>query len=134
MEGTAAFNLFDACPEVPSLFLFPERGFEETGVSLVDDVEAGMKGRPELEPLAMAMSLSTTTVGSGIAGEGMGVKGREAEWQRSEDGGGETHGVDGQGEGGKERGVAGHDGAGEGGREGGREAGRIVGHEGAGER
>ena len=115
MGGTAAFNLFDARLEVSSLFLFPERGFEETGASLGDDVEAGMKGGSELEPLAMTMSLSTTAVGSDIAREGLGVTGREAKWRRCEDGGGERRGVNGRGEGGEERGVAGHDGAGEGG-------------------
>lgn len=161
MGGTATFNLFDARLEVSSLFLFPERGSEETGASLVDDVEAGMKGRSELEPsaafnlfdtrlevsspflfpergleetsaslvddaeaggselepLGPTMSLSTTAVGSDIAREGLGVTGREAKW-RCEDGGGERRGVNGRGVGGEERGVAGHDEAGEGGREG----------------
>jgi hypothetical protein len=81
VEGRAAFNLFDARPEVPSLFLFPEGGFEETGVSLVDDSEAEIKGGPEVEPSAIAMSLLTTAAGSGIAGEGMEVTGGEAEWR-----------------------------------------------------
>jgi len=135
MGGPAAFNLFDARPEAPSLFLFPERGFG-TGVVLVDDVGAGMKGGPELEPLAMPMSLSTTAVGDGIAKEGMGVTGREAKSRRCEDGDGERRGVNGRGEGGEERGVPGHDGAGEGGREGGREGregGRMGEFEGASE-
>ena len=105
-EGTAAFLLFDARPEVPSLFLFPLWGrggdggcgggeFEEGGISFIDGVEAGMG------MLAMTMSLP-------VAG-----------------GGGET----GRGEGGKERREAGHDGAGEGGREGA----EIEGYEGASE-
>ena len=61
-EGAATFLLFDARPEVPSLFLFPLRGrggdggcrgreFEEGGISFVDGVEAGMG------TLAMSMSL-----------------------------------------------------------------------------
>ena len=87
-EGTAAFLLFDARPEVPSLFLFPLCGgggeFEEGGISFVDGVEAGMG------TLAMTMSLPVAGVGGGT----------------------------GRGEGGKERREAGHDGAGEGGREG----------------
>ena len=81
VEGSAAFNLFDACPEVPPLFLFAEGGFEETGISLVDDIEAEMKGGPEVEPLAIAMSLLTTAAGSGISGEGMEVTGGVAEWR-----------------------------------------------------
>lgn len=105
-EGTAAFLLFDARPEVPSLFLFPLRGrggdrgcggreFEEGGISFVDGVEAGM------ETLAITISLPVAGVG----------------------------GKTGRGEGDKERREAGHDGAGEGGQEGA----EIEGYEGASE-
>ena len=81
VEGRAAFNLFDARPEVPSLFLFPEGEFEESSVSSMDVIEAEMKGGSEVEPSAIAMSLLTTAAGSGIAGEGMEVTGGEAEWR-----------------------------------------------------
>jgi hypothetical protein len=65
--GGATLVLFDARPEVPSVFLFPVGGgsrgggFEE---GATDDVEAGIMGT-----LSMAMSLPPTAVGSGIAGE-----------------------------------------------------------------
>ena len=91
MRGMATFNLFDACLEVSSPFLFPERGLEETSALLVDDTEAGGS---ELEPLGPTMSLSTTAVGSDIAREGLGVTGQEAKW-RCEDGGGKRHRVNG---------------------------------------
>jgi hypothetical protein len=59
--------LFDARPEVPSVFLFPVGGGSRGGgyeEGVTDDVEAGIMGT-----LPMAMSLPPTAVGSGIAGE-----------------------------------------------------------------
>lgn len=116
--GGALFVLFEARLHIPSLFLFPVRrrdgegGVEGGSASFIDDAEAGVV-------LAMAILFSATAVGSGIAGERMGeAKGpgiRGDEWRRCTDRGGETGGVAGRGEDGKEREEAGHEGTGEGG-------------------
>lgn len=81
--GAAAFDLFDARSEFPSCFLFPVMP----------------------EALAVAMGLSITSAGDGIAGEDM-LEGAGV--------GAERCGVTGR-EGDTGRGVGGHDRAGEGG-------------------
>jgi hypothetical protein len=81
--GAAAFDLFDARSEFPSCLLFPVMP----------------------EALAVAMGLSITSAGDGIAGEDM-LEGAGV--------GAERCGVTGR-EGDTGRGVGGHDGAGEGG-------------------